>query len=75
MVKDYGQYHNDIYDLLEFTQGTADIREKYLVDAEIDIVLKSAIDCMYKAHLLLIKKSELNVIPASQQSSNQANNS
>ena len=63
MGTDYGQYHDDIWDLIEFTQGTADVRCKYLADTELEIVLKSAIDSLDKAKSLLIEKAKLNVIP------------
>lgn len=58
MEKDYGPYNNDIWDLLEFIQGTADIRLKYLGDEELINHLKTGINSLDKARSLLVKKSE-----------------
>lgn len=57
MVKDYGKYHDDIWDIIEFMRGTADIRVNFLADEELANHLKSAIDSLDKAKSLLIKKS------------------
>lgn len=59
MGKDYGQYHDDVWDLTEMMQGTADVRIKYLADEKIADYLKKAIEYIDMAKSLLIKKSEV----------------
>lgn len=61
--KDYGQYHEDIWDLIESIQSTADIRIKYLADPELIQHLKDAINSLDKARSILKQKALQNQNP------------
>jgi len=61
MGKDYGSYHDEIWDLQEFIQGIADVRLKYIADNELAKILETAINILDKAKWSLIKKSEIEV--------------
>lgn len=57
MPEDLGKYHDDVWDIREFTGYVADMRLKYLADTELEIVLMSAINSLVKAESLLVKKA------------------